>query len=95
VEEALHAHPAIAAASVVGIPDALFGENICAVVQLKPGKTAEEEEVRTFVSERVGKFKAQVQVLFWTELPRNFAGKIWKRAIRAKIDEMKAASASA
>jgi long-chain acyl-CoA synthetase len=93
VEEALHTHPAVAAADVVGIPHALFGENICAVLQLKPGAEVTEEEIRTFATRHVGKFKTPADVEFWLELPRNFTGKIWKRAVRARLLAREAAKA--
>ncbi len=93
IEEALHAHPAVAAAAVVGIPDPLFGENICAVLQLKPGAEVTEEEIRTFATRRVGKFKTPATVEFWLELPRNFTGKIWKRSVRSRLLAREAASA--
>ncbi len=92
IEEALHAHPAVAAAAVVGIPDPLFGENICAVLQLKPGAEVTADEIRTFATRHVGKFKTPAVVEFWVELPRNFTGKIWKRAVRSRLLAKKAAN---
>jgi long-chain acyl-CoA synthetase len=85
IEEALHVHPAVAAAAVVGIPDDLYGEAICAVVQLRAGKTATEEELREHVSHHVTRFKVPSKVLFWNELPRSFTGKVSKRDVRERL----------
>ena len=85
IEEALHLHPAVAAAAVVGIPDALSGENICAVVQLKPNAEVTEEALREHVAGYVTKFKLPARVMFWPELPRNSIGKISKRDIRERL----------
>jgi long-chain acyl-CoA synthetase len=85
IEEALHLHPAVAAAAVVGIPDAVFGEEICAIVQLKPGATANAEDVQAHVARYVTKFKAPARVEFWPELLRNSTGKISKRDIRDRL----------
>ena len=48
IEEFLFTHPAIEQASVVGVPDPKFGEELCAWIKLKPGTTATEEEIREF-----------------------------------------------
>jgi long-chain acyl-CoA synthetase len=87
IEEALHVHPAVAAAAVVGIPDDLYGETICAVVQLRPGRTATSDELREHVSRHVTKFKVPSRVLFWNELPRSFTGKVSKRDVRERLRE--------
>jgi long-chain acyl-CoA synthetase len=90
IEEALHLHPAVAAAAVVGIADSVFGENICAVTQLKPGAFATEAEIQAHVERYVTRFKVPAQVLFWPELPRNYTGKISKRDIRDRLRESSA-----
>ena len=85
IEEALAMHPAVADSAVVGIPDSLFGEEICAVIQLKPGMQAGEEDFRQHVAKHVGKFKIPVKVVFQTALPRNSIGKVSKRDIRSQL----------
>ncbi|MBZ5609440.1 MAG: AMP-binding protein [Acidobacteriia bacterium] len=82
IEEALYLHPAVAEAAVIGIPDAVFGEDVCAVVQLKPGAEATEEEMRRHVAQYVTKFKLPAKVVFMAALPKNSNAKILKRAIR-------------
>jgi long-chain acyl-CoA synthetase len=85
IEEALYLHPAVAEAAVIGIPDSLFGEEICAVVQLKPGSQASAEEVRSHVAQHLTKFKVPRDVVFQAALPKNSTGKIQKRAIKEKF----------
>jgi long-chain acyl-CoA synthetase len=85
IEEALYLHPAVAEAAVVGIPDAVFGEEICAVIQLKPGRDAGDEDIRRHLAQHVTKFKAPQRVVFQPVLPKNSVGKIQKRAIREQL----------
>jgi len=85
IEEALYLHPAIAEAAVVGVPDPVFGEEICAVIQLKAGTAASDDDIRRHVGQYVGKFKVPSRVVFQAALPKNSTGKIQKRAIRAQF----------
>ena len=57
IEQVLYLHPAIAETAVVGIPDDDFGEQICAVIQLRPEATATEDEIREHAAMYIGKFK--------------------------------------
>ena len=73
-------------AAVVGIPHLVLGEEVGAVVQLKPGRTATAEELQAHVRERLAAFKVPVQIWFRDEdLPRNPAGKILKRDLREEL----------
>jgi long-chain acyl-CoA synthetase len=86
VESALFEHDAVLDAAVIGIPDLVLGEEVGAVVQLKPGATATPEELQAHVRERLAAFKVPVRVWFRDEdLPRNPAGKILKRDLRADL----------
>ncbi|GGX62827.1 long-chain-fatty-acid--CoA ligase [Streptomyces fructofermentans] len=81
VEEVLYEHPAVAEAAVVGVAHATHGEEIAAVVTLRPGARATAEEIRDHVKERVAAYKYPRIVRFTTELPKGPTGKILKREI--------------
>jgi len=81
VEEVLYEHPAVAEAAVVGVPDAKLGEEIAAVVVLKPGAAATPEELREHVRGQVAAYKYPRIVWITDALPKGPSGKILKREI--------------
>jgi long-chain acyl-CoA synthetase len=88
VENALYDHPAIMDAAVVAKPHRILGEEPAAVVTLKPGAEATEEELRAHVAERLAAFKVPVEIRFWHEtLPRNPNGKILKTELKKLFQE--------
>ena len=82
VEKALAAHPAIADAAVVGLPDDRWGESVHAVVVLRPGTTATPRELLLFLRGRIADYKIPGAYHFAASLPRNPSGKILRRAVR-------------
>ncbi len=83
VENVMYEHPAVMDAALVGVPHKILGEEPAAVVTLKPGATATEDDIRSHVAQRLAAFKVPVKVLFWPEaLPRNPAGKILKTELK-------------
>jgi long-chain acyl-CoA synthetase len=91
VENVLYDHPAVMDAAVVGIPHRTLGEEPGAVVTLKPGASATEDELRAHVAERLAAFKVPVKVRFWHEtLPRNANGKILKSELKKLFEEEQA-----
>jgi long-chain acyl-CoA synthetase len=81
VEEVLYEHPAVAEAAVVGVPDEMLGEEIAAVVTLKPGGSASPDELREHVRSQLAAYKYPRQVRIVSELPHGDTGKILKREI--------------
>ena len=84
VEGALFEHPAVMDAGVIGLAHRTLGEEPAAVVTLKAGMQASEQELRAFVGERLASFKVPVRIAFSAEtLPRNANGKIIKPQLQA------------
>jgi acyl-CoA synthetase (AMP-forming)/AMP-acid ligase II len=85
VEEALYQHPAVMEAAVIGTPSAEWGEDIVAVVVLRPGMTATSQEIKaTALASGLTRFKCPARIDVVPELPRNAIGKIQKGALRAQ-----------
>ncbi len=85
VEQALMEHPAVQDCAVVGLPDDTWGERVTAVVQLRPGYSVTESEVRAFVKARIGSVKAPKQVDMWPDLPRSKVGKVLKSEVKVQL----------
>jgi long-chain acyl-CoA synthetase len=82
IEDVLSTHPKVAEAAVIGIPDELRGEVVGAVVGLKKGEIATEQEIKRFCLEDLASYKVPKQVIFMDSLPRTAGGKIDKASIR-------------
>ena len=85
VEQALLAHPDVQDCAVIGVPDDKWGERVVAVVQPYAGRSADPDDVRAFVRERLGGVKAPKEVLVWGDLPRSKVGKVLKVDIRSSV----------
>jgi len=82
IEEVLYEHEAVLEAAVIGVPDDHWGESVRALVVLRPGKRATEEDIISFCKENLASYKKPRWVEFRNELPKNPTGKILKRLIR-------------
>jgi acyl-coenzyme A synthetase/AMP-(fatty) acid ligase len=83
VENGLCAHPAVYECAVMGVPDAMMGEKVGAIVVLKPGAKAEPAEICEFLKGRIADFKIPQYLMIRAEpLPRNPGGKILKPRLR-------------
>ncbi|MGW0467022.1 class I adenylate-forming enzyme family protein [Streptomyces sp. NPDC003027] len=84
VEAVLHDHPDVVDAAVLGVPHPALGEEVAAVVRLRQGASVTAEELRAHVGASLAGFKVPAHIVVRdTELPRNPAGKILKRELRA------------
>ena len=84
VEDYLYQHPAVREAAVVGVPDPYRGETVKAFVSLKAGQTATEGEIIHFCRERMAAYKYPRFVEIVDEIPKNAAGKVLRRELRAR-----------
>jgi fatty-acyl-CoA synthase len=82
IERVLYQHPAVHMCAVIGLPDHRWGEVGKACVVLKPGVSASEEELLSFMAERLAKYKVPRSVSLMEALPISAAGKILKRELR-------------
>jgi long-chain acyl-CoA synthetase len=85
IEAVLSAHPSVADAAVFGIPDDEWGEQVKAVVELKPDVPASDALAAALVAscrERLAAFKCPRSVEFTAALPREPNGKLYKRRLR-------------
>jgi acyl-CoA synthetase (AMP-forming)/AMP-acid ligase II len=76
IDEALLEHPAVLDAAAVGVPDRHYGQEILACVVLREGAACDEDELRRFCLERLGRYKTPKTFRFVPELPRGPSGKV-------------------
>jgi long-chain acyl-CoA synthetase len=81
IEEVLYEHPAVREVAVLGVPDDSLGEEVAAVIALKEGQEATEDELRAHAKEQVASYKYPRKIWFVDDLPKGPTGKILKREI--------------
>ena len=82
VEDVLYGHPAVREAAVVGVPDGYRGETVKAFVSLRPGASADADELIAFCRERMAAYKYPRIIEFVDELPKTASGKVLRRVLR-------------
>ncbi len=82
IEEFLYQHPKIDEAEVIGVPDAKFGEEVCAWIKLKEGEESSEEEIRSFCEGKLAHFKIPRYIRFVRDFPMTVTGKVQKYKMR-------------
>ena len=82
VEEFLYGHPEIEDIQVVGVPDARYGEELCAWVKLRPGSSVTEEQVREFCVGKIAHYKVPRYVRVTDGFPMTVTGKVQKFKMR-------------
>jgi long-chain acyl-CoA synthetase len=85
VEDVLYAHPDVAEAALVGMPDPVMGEEGCAFVVLRPGAAATPDGLIAFCRARLAKFKCPREVRVVDALPKSPIGKVLRRELRALV----------
>ena len=85
IEDRLVAHPDVAEAAVVGVPDDEWGEKVVAAVVLHPGAHATEDELRTFVRDQLRSSRTPEHIGFREELPYSETGKLLRRVLRTEL----------
>jgi acyl-CoA synthetase (AMP-forming)/AMP-acid ligase II len=83
VEDCLYQHPAVAEACVIGVPDDKWGETVKALVVLKPGEAASEDDLIAHCRDRLAHFKCPTSVEYRDGFARTSTGKLQKFKIRA------------
>ncbi len=87
IEEFLYRHPQVQDVQVVGVPDARYGEELCAWIIAKPGAEPTEEGIRAFCQGQIAHYKVPRHIRFVTEFPMTVTGKIQKFKIREAMKE--------
>jgi acyl-CoA synthetase (AMP-forming)/AMP-acid ligase II len=88
VEEALKTHPAVRDATVVGVPDARFGEAVCAAVELRDETSAAEAELMDHVKTRLAGYKAPRHVVVLDSVGRGPNGKADYAGVRQRVTDL-------
>jgi fatty-acyl-CoA synthase len=86
VEETLFRMPAVSEVAVIGLPDDYWVEAVTAVVVLRQGQAATEEEIIAFCKSCMANFKVPKRVIFTDALPKNPSGKLLKRELRRRYE---------
>jgi fatty-acyl-CoA synthase len=87
IEEFLYRHPKVQDVQVIGVPDARYGEEICAWIKLREGQSATPEEIREFCKGQIAHYKIPRYVEFVPDFPMTITGKIQKFVMREAVED--------
>ncbi len=82
IEEFLYTHPKIKDVQVIGVPSRKYGEEVAAYIQMKPGESSTEDEMREFCKDKIAFHKVPGFFMFVDEYPTTASGKIQKYKLR-------------
>ncbi len=85
IEEFLMRHPKVAEAQIIGLPDSFMGEEMAALLRLKPGVEATEDEIRDYCRANISKNKMPKYIKFVTDYPMTVSGKIKKFELKEQL----------
>ena len=87
VEEVIYLHPAVSEVAVIGLPHPTWVEAVTAVVALRQGQSATQEEILAMCRQHLAHFKVPKGVIFLDALPKTPSGKILKREMRNQYQD--------
>ena len=85
IDEILMDHPAVAQVVCFGMPHPKLGEEVAAVVVLRPGSAATDRELQAFVASRAADYKVPKKILFMDEIPKGATGKLQRIGLAQKL----------
>jgi fatty-acyl-CoA synthase len=85
IEEFLYRHPKVRDVQVVGLPDAKYGEELCALIIVREGQRLTADEIRDFCQGQIARYKIPRYIKFVDEFPMTVTGKIQKYRIRQQM----------
>jgi fatty-acyl-CoA synthase len=86
IEDFLYRHPKILDVAVVGVADSKYGEEVCAVVRLREGESADHDEIIAFCRGQIAHYKIPRYVRFVDNFPMTVTGKVQKFILREQIE---------
>ncbi|MBV8341913.1 MAG: AMP-binding protein, partial [Gammaproteobacteria bacterium] len=87
IEDFLYRHPKVLDVAVIGVPDRKYGEQVCAVIRLREGASADREEIVAFCRGQIADYKVPHYVRFVSEFPMTVTGKVQKYLIREQVEK--------
>jgi acyl-CoA synthetase (AMP-forming)/AMP-acid ligase II len=85
VEGILFEHPDVLDAAIIGLPEEVWGEAVCAIIVPKEGAVIDERELKNFCRQKLAGYKVPRRIFIKEQLPRNTSGKVLKYQLREKM----------
>jgi acyl-CoA synthetase (AMP-forming)/AMP-acid ligase II len=88
VEGVLFEHPDVLDAAIIGLPDEVWGEAVCAIIVPREGAELDEQELKSFCRQKLAGYKVPRRIFIEEQLPRNASGKVLKYQLRQQMREL-------